>query len=507
MKRICLCLLLVLLLSLSLLTPALAWDANDDWYDAYAAFVLDGGYRKDREYSVNAEWPVRFTLYALDGDLCPELLLRDPLRAMAQEPYDVFTWRGGAVTYIGRLGIRGGALHYAPGLGRDGVFSYDGSLGYYTAWYYTMRDGSVESQRVMESVGETLPRKDTWTTSDETLRAAFRMAYDGPVTAYSDQGALPACSVEEIRGMGWETFALGSSGTAKFYDVPMTAWFAPAAGWAAEQGVASGTAAGYFTPDGACTRAQMVTFLWRAAGKPEATQQTAFRDVSAGAYYAQAVAWAVESGVTQGTAPGVFSPNTAVTRAQAVTFLHRAAGLPDAAGETFTDVPANAWFAEAVSWASAAGVTRGTGGGRFSPNQACTRDQIVTFLYRAALAVPGETVRGILTARHLAVGEPARATHTYRDDAQESLALITFTQAASDVRLYRADVSTGTARVTGEPRLSLGDVKAGDTLLIATMFPDVGPHIALRYTANGKTETVGIAESGRDGSLVLIPIA
>ena len=137
MKQKLLSLLIVLALCLTLIPGALAWDGETDWQDAYRAFLLEEGFRKTgRTYSDSADYPIRFSLYDLDGDFRPELLLRDPMRAMAQEPYDVYTVREGAVEYVGRIGIRGGTLHYAPGRGYDGVFSYDGSLGYYTGWYY-----------------------------------------------------------------------------------------------------------------------------------------------------------------------------------------------------------------------------------------------------------------------------------------------------------------------------------------------------------------------------------
>ena len=138
MKRRGIGILLSLTLMLCLLLPGVsAWDAQADWSGLYRAFILDGGFRVgERTYSESAEWPVRFTLSDLDGDRVPELFIRDPMRPMVQEPYDVYAIRSGEVTYLGRAGIRGGALHYAPGRDRDGVFSYDGSLGYYTAWYY-----------------------------------------------------------------------------------------------------------------------------------------------------------------------------------------------------------------------------------------------------------------------------------------------------------------------------------------------------------------------------------
>ena len=169
-----------------------------------------------------------------------------------------------------------------------------------------------------------------------------------------------------------------------FTDVPATAYYAGAVAWAAEKGVTSGTKDGRFDPNGSCTRAQIVTFLWRAAGSPEPKSAAGFADVSAGAYYAKAVAWAVENGITAGTKDGRFDPDAPCTRAQSVTFLYRAAGSPTATGGAgFSDVAANAYYAAAVAWAVENGVTTGTKDGGFSPNTACTRAQIVTFLYRS----------------------------------------------------------------------------------------------------------------------------
>ena len=169
-----------------------------------------------------------------------------------------------------------------------------------------------------------------------------------------------------------------------FTDVPATAYYAGAVAWAAEKGVTSGTKDGRFDPNGSCTRAQIVTFLWRAAGSPEPKSAAGFADVSDSAYYAKAVAWAVENGITAGTKDGRFDPDAPCTRAQSVTFLYRAAGSPTATGGAgFSDVAANAYYAAAVAWAVENGVTTGTKDGGFSPNTACTRAQIVTFLYRS----------------------------------------------------------------------------------------------------------------------------
>ena len=181
-------------------------------------------------------------------------------------------------------------------------------------------------------------------------------------------------------------YLLVNTGSAlTFTDVPATAYYAGAVAWAAEKGITSGTKDGRFDPNGSCTRAQIVTFLWRAAGSPEPKSAAGFADVSAGAYYAKAVAWAVENGITAGTKDGRFDPDAPCTRAQSVTFLYRAAGSPAVTGgAAFSDVAADAYYAAAVAWAVENGVTAGTKDGGFSPNTTCTRAQIVTFLYRSA---------------------------------------------------------------------------------------------------------------------------
>ena len=392
MKHRLLSLLIVLALCLTLIPGALAWDGETDWQDAYRAFLLEEGFRKTgRTYSDSADYPIRFSLYDLDGDFRPELLLRDPMRAMAQEPYDVYTVREGAVEYIGRIGIRGGALHYAPGRGYDGVFSYDGSLGYYTGWYYTMADGTLVTQRVIEAVIANDQITETWVTADAGLKAAFSAAYDGPVTKYTSKNALPSFSIQEIEALGWDVFLDGSCGVDHFLDLGMKDWFAYSAGWAAERKIALGTAAGVFTPNGSCTRAQMVTFLWRLMGAPEAESESAFADVDASAYYAAAVDWATEAGVTKGVSKSHFAPNAAITRGQAVTLLWRLAGEPEPEQDSpFTDVPAQRYDADAVAWAAEQGVTLGVSATRFRPDDACTRAQIVTFLCRANDALTTE---------------------------------------------------------------------------------------------------------------------
>ena len=170
--------------------------------------------------------------------------------------------------------------------------------------------------------------------------------------------------------------------TLDFADVSTDAYYYEAVKWAAKKGITGGTGDGTFNPNGACTRAHIVTFLWRAAGSPEPKSTVSFADVPAGSYYAKAVAWAVENGITLGTGDGTFSPNATCTRAQSVTFLYRALGTAPTTVNGFTDVTADAFYADAVAWAVESGVTNGTSASTFSPNNGCTRAQIVTFLYR-----------------------------------------------------------------------------------------------------------------------------
>ena len=167
-----------------------------------------------------------------------------------------------------------------------------------------------------------------------------------------------------------------------FGDVPTGAYYADAAAWAAEQGVTGGIGGGLFGPDQPCTRGQIVTFLWRAAGSPKPAGMSGFSDVPADSYYTDAVAWALENGITNGMADGAFRPEAPCTRAQAVTLLYRAKGAAPSTASRFTDVAADAYCAEAVAWAVENGVTQGTTDTTFSPNGGCTRAQIVTFLWR-----------------------------------------------------------------------------------------------------------------------------
>ena len=168
-----------------------------------------------------------------------------------------------------------------------------------------------------------------------------------------------------------------------FADVTNSAYYVDAVEWMLKREVTQGTTDTTFSPNLNCTRAQIVTFLWRAAGSPEAKGTVSFADVSAGSYYAKAVAWAIENGITGGTGDGLFSPDATCTRAQSAAFLYRAAGSPAVNGSAgFSDVAADAYYAQAVAWAKEHGITDGIGGGLFGSANDCTRAQIAAFLWR-----------------------------------------------------------------------------------------------------------------------------
>ena len=170
--------------------------------------------------------------------------------------------------------------------------------------------------------------------------------------------------------------------TSPFQDVPTDAYYYEAVKWAQKKGITGGIGDGLFGPNQPCTRAQIVTFLWRAAGSPVVNYAMDLTDVPSDAYYAEAVRWALSQGITTGTADGRFSPNAPCTRAQAVTFLFQASKASADGAPAFSDVAADAYYAEAVRWATDNGITNGTTSSTFSPGSGCTRAQIVTFLWR-----------------------------------------------------------------------------------------------------------------------------
>lgn len=218
---------------------------------------------------------------------------------------------------------------------------------------------------------------------------------DGAIAAYTNVSEtewdldLSAVSVDgamAVRPSDWDVNPTSSLVLINFADVMPDEYYYEAVLWAVKNGITSGTSVTTFSPKGTCTRSQIATFLWCAAGSPEPTiTECPFTDVKSDSWYYKAVLWAYEKEITAGTSETTFSPNNACTRGQVAMFLWNAAGRPEPSADapTFSDITSSDYYCTAVRWAAEEGITVGTGNNRFSPNKICTRAEIVTFLYRA----------------------------------------------------------------------------------------------------------------------------
>ena len=261
------------------------------------------------------------------------------------------------------------------------VFSRNSSGGYS---YYTIEAtaGAGGSISPSGNVSVREGRDQTFTITPDKGYAVANVKIDG-----KSIGAVKSYTFENVRRTHTiEVIFMKANGnpqTGVFVDVATGSYYEDAVDWAVEKGITNGVSSNMFAPNDPCTRAQIVTFLWRAAGSPAPKSMSSFTDVPADAFYAKAVAWAVENGITSGTGEGKFSPNAICTRAQSVTFLYRASGSPAVSGSAeFSDVSTTAFYADAVAWATKKGITTGIGGGLFGSDNDCTRSQIVTFLWR-----------------------------------------------------------------------------------------------------------------------------
>ena len=253
---------------------------------------------------------------------------------------------------------------------------------YYT--YYTIKATAGTNGSISPS-GWTSVRDgwdQTFTITPDKGYAVAKVLVDG-----KSMGAVKSYTFKNVtKDHTIEAIFMKSNGnpqTGVFVDVAEGSYYEEAIDWAVEKGITNGVSSNMFAPNDPCTRAQIVTFLWRAAGSPAPKSMSSFTDVPADAFYAKAVAWAVENGITSGTGESKFSPNSTCTRAQSVTFLYRASGSPAVSGKAeFSDVSTTAFYADAVAWAAKKGITTGIGGGLFGSDNDCTRSQIVTFLWR-----------------------------------------------------------------------------------------------------------------------------
>ena len=257
-----------------------------------------------------------------------------------------------------------------------------GSSGYS---YYTIKAtaGAGGSISPSGNVSVREGRDQTFTITPDKGYAVANVKIDGKsigaVKSYTFENVSRTHTIEVIFMK-----ANGNPQTGVFVDVATGSYYEDAVDWAVENGITKGTDDTHFSPDGICTRAQAVTFLWRTAGSPKPETRTMpFTDVPAGSYYYDAVLWAVENGITEGTSDTTFSPNSTCTRAQIVAFLWRSEKSPAAGSRNpFADVKSTAYYADAVLWAVENDITKGTTNTTFSPNADCTRAQIVTFLWR-----------------------------------------------------------------------------------------------------------------------------
>ena len=334
----------------------------------YTAITAGGKTLADAALTANASWPSG-TVQWVDKD-------GKPLPASTQVQANTeYTWSFTPADADNYNGATGSVTLYA-------VTSGGGSTTYPVSTPSKTENGSVSVSPKNASRGDTVTitvkPNDGYVLDD--LAVTDKNGNDLKLT---DKGngkytfTMPAGKVEVKASFAEE------AETSPFADVATDAYYYEAVKWAAEQGITGGIGNNLFGPNYPCTRAQIVTFLWRAVGSPEPKSMSGFVDVSTDSYYAKAVAWAVENGITTGTGNGKFSPDATCTRAQAVTFLARALNAKATSAAEFSDVPTDSYFAEAVAWAASNGVTAGIGGGLFGPNNDCTRAQIVTFLFRA----------------------------------------------------------------------------------------------------------------------------
>ena len=321
-------------------------------------------------------YQTRFALRDLDGNGVPELLLTcgkaqdmalSAVGVTVKNDLDlVYTVRNGAIVTVADFDYRDEAAVYGNVILNHG----SGGAMYYGCSFKTLPMNGTQLNTVAE-----------YDIVYETDPPQFYRNY------FADRSSR--ITVEQARAMhqqymtGAEPDWIGLFDNT-FVDVAESDWYYSPVQWASATGITMGTSSDLFSPNATCTRGQVVTFLWRAMGEPEPTSaENPFRDVHTGDYYFDAVRWAVEQGITQGTGDGAFSPDAPCTRGHVVTFLWRAKGSPAATGgNPFDDVPSGMYYSDAVLWAVTRGITQGTSETQFSPEAPCTRAQVVTFLYR-----------------------------------------------------------------------------------------------------------------------------
>lgn len=375
-------------------TPTRSGYAFQNWSDGTTTYAAGSEYTVTKEATLTATWKkTAFTVtldYANNGETATEnrgandgdtITLPTPTRSGR---YAFVHWTDGTNTYAG-----GTNYTVTKDATLTAVWRYIGSSSSGTTSSYPVSvprfdNGSVSVTPGAASKGTTV----TLTVKPDEGYALDKITVtdnDGNRLSLSDKGDGKYTFIMPGSKVSVDASFSKIAASVSFRDVNQSDYYYDAVQWAVEKGITEGTSATTFSPDASCTRAQMVTFLYRAAGSP-APKSTVnpFTDVSANDYYYNAVLWAIENGITTGVSADRFAPGATVSRAQTVTFLYRANGSPAASGASFSDVAADEYYANAVTWAVRSGITTGTGNGKFSPSADCTRGQIVTFLYRSS---------------------------------------------------------------------------------------------------------------------------
>ena len=370
--------------------PTRSGYAFQNWSDGTTTYTAGSEYTVTKEATLTATWKkTAFTVtldYANNGETATEnrgandgdtITLPTPTRSGR---YAFVHWTDGVNTYAG-----GANYTVTKDATLTAVWRYIGSSSSGTTSSYPVSvprvdNGSISVTPGSASEGTTVKPDDGYALDKITVTDK-----DGNRLSLSDKGDGKYTFIMPGSKVSVDASFSKIETTMNFWDVKQGDYYYDAVKWAVEKRITEGTGANFFSPNASCTRAQMVTFLWRAAGSP-APKSTAnpFTDVSANDYFYNAVLWAVENGITTGASADRFAPGATVSRAQTVTFLYRANGSPAASGASFSDVAADEYYANAVAWAVRSGITTGTGNGKFSPSADCTRGQIVTFLYRSS---------------------------------------------------------------------------------------------------------------------------
>lgn len=386
MKKKILSLLLAICLFATMLPVSAGASAAPDWSSAYKDFILSGDYLTAFDYEQVNRAPAggwgnmsekSAALYDMDQDGTPELFIYNgDISQICCIDY-IYTFYEGGIKLLGSCGAN---PRYFPNTSYPGICSAFQSSGAGSRSYVTKSGLDLPSEVVYSydnSAGGDIEKR----TEDDTLFHLFLNGGGEPILH---------TALSQIELGGWDAFGkdfLPDSPAVppSFTDIPTDAFYATPVAWAVENEITSGVGSGKFNPMGTCTRGQIVTFLWRAAGEPEpSSTYNPFTDVKPSDYFYKAVLWAVEKKVTSGTGNTSFSPESPCTRGEAVTFLWRAEGQPahSLAYSPFKDVPANAFYRDPILWAASNGIAAGTAARAYSPEVACNRGQIVTFLYR-----------------------------------------------------------------------------------------------------------------------------